>query len=122
MLNYNLQRLFQLKGITEPLLFLIKAGIPRGAASRLVNKKISSLSTNHVEKLCLIFKCTPNDLLEWTPAKSGEIDTTQPLTKLMATSVIAFDMRSVQNEIPLDKLPAFYEKINEMKKEFVSGK
>ncbi len=120
MLKYNLQRLFQLKGIHKPIVFLNNQGFTRGIASRLVKNQIKNLSTNHIEKLCLALKCSPNDLMEWTPNKPEQVNENNPLCSLINNSTQAFDLRNLGIDIPFNKLPQFAQKITELKNDLMT--
>ena len=119
MLKYNLRRLFLLKGVTKPIGYLLKAGFTRSVASRLVNGKINTISDKQIEKLCLTFRCTPNDLMEWTPNTPAETYKHQPLAKLINTTPSNLDLRNVGDEIPYDMLETFAERVNNLKKEIL---
>lgn len=70
MITLDLTRFMETKGIQYPLQFLIQAGFTYHTANRLLRNQIIKLNYKHLEKLCLIFNCTPNDLLSWTPPAS----------------------------------------------------
>ncbi len=115
MLQYNLKRLFQLKGISRPVVFLVNAGFTRGIATRLANNTTLNVSPSHIEKLCIAFKCTPNDLMEWTPDKPEQVNENNPLCGLISSSAPMFDLRNIGVDLPYDKLPEFAKKIIELK-------
>jgi DNA-binding Xre family transcriptional regulator len=117
MLKYNLERLLIQRGIGEnPLSYLMKHGFSRGQASRLLNNKVSSIQPENIEKLCYTFKCTPNDLMEWTPKNEQHLKENQQLMKLLSNNASVIDWRSVNADIPFEKIPELVEKINEIKK------
>jgi DNA-binding Xre family transcriptional regulator len=120
MLKYNLRRLFSLKGVNKPIGFLMKAGFTRSVASRLAHGKVSSISDKQLEKLCLTFKCTPNDLMEWTPNIPAETYKHQPLAKLINTTPANLDLRNVGDEIPFEMLASFAEQVNNLKNELLA--
>ncbi len=70
MLTLDLARVMETKGIQNPLQFLTRAGFTYHTAGRLIRNQIAKLDYGHLEKLCLLFNCTPNELLSWTPAAS----------------------------------------------------
>ncbi len=70
MLTLDLARFIETKEIQNPLRFLTKAGFTYHTAGRLLRNQITKLDYGHLEQLCLLFNCTPNDLLSWTPASS----------------------------------------------------
>lgn len=120
MLKFNLERLLIQRGITKPVPFLIKAGFTRNVASRIVNLKPRKYSAKQIETLCKVLKCMPNDLFEWTPDSPDEINNNNPLCKLIRSSGPVVDFRNFSSEIPLERLPDFAKKIEEIKKEFLS--
>lgn len=120
MLKYNLTRLFMLKGISKPTVFLVKAGFSRNIAARLTGGRFIAIPPKNIERLCLTLKCTPNDLMEWEPAKPELLKENQPLSKLVSNPVNVIDMRDICSDIPYNMLSTFAEKIHEVKKEIIS--
>ncbi len=72
MLIYNFKRVFQARGIDKPRDFLIKNGFPRGIASSIAINKVDRFALKHLEKVCLLLNCTPNDLIEWKPGNKKQ--------------------------------------------------
>ncbi len=67
MLEYNLKKLYKMRGIEKPMRFLMKNGFTKSTANTLASRKQKAIKTNVIERLCEVFKCTPNELMEWTP-------------------------------------------------------
>lgn len=67
MLIYNFKRVFKARGIENPPAFLVNHGFSRNVASRIANNKTNKILLRHLEKVCLLLNCTPNDILEWKP-------------------------------------------------------
>ena len=86
MLTFNITRVIRMRGISEPFAYLVKAGFPRGFASRAVNNRLSHVDLAHLEKLCVMFRCTPNDLLEWRANDSTPASENLPLNALIRTN------------------------------------
>ncbi len=122
MLKYNLAHIFQQKGITSPVSFLIQAGISKASASRFASGRFENIPLASLEKICLAFKCTPNDLLAWTPPKDKQADSTQPLLGLVRDYSSLVDLRNIGGDIPYEKLSLFAEKMIEVKKELMNPK
>ena len=55
----------------------------------------SHIKFQYLEKLCLIFKCTPNDLLEWRPDNGNSLN--EPLKILIHHSDNFFSDLSVSS-------------------------
>ncbi len=67
MLFLNLQRIAEIKKIPNLQKFLIKNGFSPNVAHRISNRSDSNIKFAYLEKVCLLFNCTPNDLFEWEP-------------------------------------------------------
>ena len=72
MLLFNLQPIFQARGIDNPYPILVKAGISKHSAKNIVQGITRVMNLDHIEILCKILICEPNDLLVWQPTK-GEV-------------------------------------------------
>ncbi len=62
--------------------FLFQNGFSWNFASRLLTKKVKSISFKHLETLCTLLHCTPNDILLWKPDEGQQPDKSQPLHQL----------------------------------------
>lgn len=67
MIQMHVARLCKERGITRPTSFLIKAGISQGVVTKYLKGKAKRVPLEHIEKLCLLFRCEPNDLFTWAP-------------------------------------------------------
>ena len=123
MLKYNLNRMLTQRGISGTQIgFYVKAGFKKSTAGRWARGDFKEISMENLERLCLLFRCTPNDLMEWTPAKNTIADEAQPLTKLLTGSVLEFNLQNISGDIPYDKLSTIAQKIFEVKKELLNKK
>ncbi|MEY3679119.1 MAG: hypothetical protein RI924_1260 [Bacteroidota bacterium] len=82
MLKLNLNSLFSERGISEPCIYLIKQGIPRHTAHRILRGEPTQLHFRHIETLCKALVCTPNDLLQYIPWKDDQLSDKHPLNQL----------------------------------------
>lgn len=103
MLKLNLQRVFALRGIEKPLKSMMQVGISRATASNLLNNVVNSINSTHLEKLCEMLNCEPNDLYEWTPSASVQNAENHPL-KNLRRSKSAQKVSEMLKNIPLDKI------------------
>ena len=115
MLKLNLNKIFKMRGIENPVQFLTTKGYSRDNAYRIVNGIAKNLKLYQMEDFCRWFNCTPNDLMEWTPDKQEDISASPALTQLMAVKVS--DFVQLAKDIPMHKVPEFMKKIEELKKE-----
>ncbi len=67
MIQLNIKALCKLRNIAHPLPVFMKAGISRTVAYDYMTDNRRFISLKHVEILCRIFNCTPNDLMAWQP-------------------------------------------------------
>ncbi len=67
MLQLNLSRIFKARGIDQPYKFLVQNGFVPFTAHKYKNGKVEQIRLDHIEKLCILLHCTPNDIMEWFP-------------------------------------------------------
>lgn len=115
MLKYNIQRMFSIRGITNPSVYLTKHGFKDYTAYKIVKSNFASLSPQTLEKLCLLFNCTPNDLMEWTPEDAQLQNENIALKKLIAVN-INLSLSQIIKEVPAEKMNEFVQKVEELKK------
>ena len=82
MLSLNLTPIFKARGIDKPYSFLVKNGFTNFTASNILNAHSRVFRLNHIEMLCSILVCEPNDLLLFTPDKAKQYAPNNPLLKL----------------------------------------
>lgn len=82
MLTFHLDPIFKARGIEKPYSFLVKAGISPNTAYKITNGKMRILRLDHVELLCDLLVCEPNDLLIWAPNKGSRPPGNHTLAKL----------------------------------------
>ena len=87
MLTYNLQRIFKIKFIEHPYAYLYNHGFGKSESYRYAKTLNPNITLDKVEKLCLLFNCTPDDLMEWTPDKPEDDRTDHHLNYLRKTEV-----------------------------------
>jgi DNA-binding Xre family transcriptional regulator len=87
MLSFNLTPIFKVRGIERPYSFLVKAGFTSHMANIIVSDKAKTLNLAHIETLCKILVCEPNDLLKFTPNKDNVYPQNHPLLKLQTTEL-----------------------------------
>ena len=102
MLVLNIGPVCVVRGIQNPFGYLVKSGITRHSASSLLDNTIRSVNLIHLEILCRILVCEPNDLLVWVPVKSDYLPATHPLHKLKSTA--SKGISEVISEIPYKDL------------------
>ena len=103
MLLLNLDPLFKARGIDKPFTFLTKNGFTSHTTHRLLNSKSRHFHFDHIEQLCRIFLCEPNDLLLWVPDADTLYPENLPLLKLTKNES-ANDWRTTFAAMPFQEL------------------
>ncbi len=110
----NVSHLCALKNIDRPFTFLRSHGFTHNTATQLVNNEIKEINLAYIEKLCIIFNCTPNDLFDYKNTQPLGDNTHNPLIALIKTQVPVNFNELVRN-LPLDKLKEIEEEIRKRK-------
>jgi DNA-binding Xre family transcriptional regulator len=87
MVTIQIRELCILRGIKAPLPALRKAGISHKVANQYLTGKKKHILLKHVEILCTLLRCTPNDLFAWTPDDKNQDYPENPLQKIRQQSL-----------------------------------
>lgn len=115
MLTLNIKAVMNAREIYNHNAFLCSHGFTYFTASRLLNNKVKSISHTHLEKLCMLLRCTPNDLYVWNGANSMLNNANQPLSQLTAITVKP-PTHNVYTNLPLNKVLELRNSIDEVVK------
>ena len=116
MLRFNPRRVFRLRGINNDLTFMMKNGFIRSTASNLLNGHTRFVKDEHLEKLCLLLHCTPNDLFDWTPGNDTLTAEDHPLQTLKRGDAPK-NITDIVKHLPLDKLDKVEALLQQLKNE-----
>lgn len=116
MLRYNFNRIFQIRGISRPYTFLTEHGFKKSYATRLIGGKINSMKADHMERFCLLLKCTPNDIMEWEPDNEEVNVESHPLKELIREEHLG-KVKTILRNLPLEELDEVFEYIRARGKE-----
>lgn len=103
MLKLNVSRVFRLRGVENPARHLLKLGISRPTISRLLNNDKSWVSYAHLEKICTLLNCTPNDLFEWKPSADANLPENHALYALRR-SESGKSLKEFVKDLPLEEV------------------
>jgi DNA-binding Xre family transcriptional regulator len=117
MLTININQIFRARGIERPYTFLVKAGFTPHSANILLNSKTKVFRLDHIEKLCVLLKCEPNDLLVWYPNNKEIIADDHPLTKLKHEESPTLDLKKTLLNMPYSELKSLTSKLIDEGKE-----
>lgn len=115
MLKLNLTGIFKARNITKPYSYLVKAGFSPNVATRIANNQVDSMQFRHIELLCFILNCEPNDLFSWTPDTKISVSENHSLNKLKKASDA--DSLNLIAQLSYKQLLKLSEKIEDIKKE-----
>lgn len=105
MLTFNPRRMMAMRGIDRMFNFLNKNGFIRSTASYLVSGKPSHIKIGHIEKICRLLNCTPNDLFEWKTGAGDDLPAEHALKSLIKEDLKQINLRAMLKDIPVEKLP-----------------
>ena len=103
MLIFNLKRIFAARGIEKPFTYMVRRGFSDNFATSIINGRKLQLNLREVERLCELLKCTPNDLLEWTPSAEQAVQKDHPLKPLERVEKVA-ELNQLLNTVSMDRL------------------
>ena len=115
MLNLNLKPIFEARGIERPYTYLVKAGISRATAHNILHSKTRIFRLDHIELLCKVLICEPNDLLAYTPDAQTILPETHPLNNLRKESTSQSNIKDSLANIPYKELKALTSQLLEKK-------
>jgi len=117
MLIFNVKRVLDLRGIDKPYAFLHHNGFVRSTSGNLVNGNVWEIKLRHIEKLCLLLNCTPNDLFEWRADKDAPpVSETHALKSLKREKDVP-RISEIVKDMPIEKMVEISEMLNRMKSE-----
>ena len=112
MLKFNISRILKEKGIERPYSYFISKGYQRDKAQRLGKDTLKTINLQTLEHLCVLFDCTPNELLEWKPGKEVQDVSTHPLRDLQRSDS-PVNIKALLHAIPVTQLPEIEKLIKE---------
>ncbi len=116
MLRLNVMPVFRARGIDNPYYFLVKQGLSPYTVNNILFNGVSSLNLSHVELMCKLLVCEPNDLLVWTPDKNQFYPENHPLQKLKPKP-LPIDVQQTLSAIPYKDLVEIGNQIKDMQKQ-----
>jgi DNA-binding Xre family transcriptional regulator len=112
MLVLNLKKIAQLRGIQNTYTYFMSLGYSSSTASLMNQGKITGCTTAKIEKYCLQFNCTPNDLFDYYPNPQKPLPQDHPLLELQRQDNIE-EIKNLLQNLPIDKIRALTKLIRE---------
>ena len=116
MIALDLARLMESKEIQNPLQYLKQAGFSYHVANKLLTERMARLNYEYLERLCLLFNCTPNELLYWKPGPGTKATEKIALSKLAGRQRKDNLVRKI-NQLPEEKIDQLREWVNKLSTE-----
>jgi len=110
----NIEHVCAIRNIHQPFTFLRKHGFTHNTASQLANNEVKQINIAYIEKLCLIFNCTPNDLFDYSTPTDIQQTKNNPLIAIVKTQQ-PVNFNELVRDMPLDKLKEIEEEIRKRK-------
>jgi DNA-binding Xre family transcriptional regulator len=107
MLTLNVVRVMKLRAVQKPYAFLTANGFTHHTTYRLLHGKASSVSFVHLERLCRLLRCTPHDLLDYTPPAQALPASEDTLAGLKKESTPPIDVLGIMRSLSLEDMNAF---------------
>lgn len=114
MLIFNPKRIFALRGIEKPHRTLVKAGISPATATKILKYYSPTVTIAHLEKICALLNCTPNDLFEFRADDKSSLHDKHALHTLRKEKDTA-SIKELIEDVPLEKLSEMKEMLLEIK-------
>jgi len=83
MLAIKFDHILNARGITNHHKFLIDSGFTSHTASNLLHSETKSFKLEHIERLCRVLICEPNDIVTYYPSKKYPLQNNHPLNNLI---------------------------------------
>jgi DNA-binding Xre family transcriptional regulator len=94
MLKLNVNKHALLRNHSDSAAYLRRFGFTHWRSQKISGEKLTSIPFADLEKLCTIFRCTPNDLFEWTP-DANDTAADHPLTPLRPENSVDLRINSL---------------------------
>lgn len=114
MIYFNVSEVCKTRQIERPFTFLVKAGISAHVANDILNSNSRSIRLDHIQKLCEILYCEPNDLFAYKPNDTNKLQETHPLNKLIPKQS-DFNWSQTMKTIPLEQIKEIAELLKKSK-------
>ena len=102
MLTLQIKELCALRGIKSPLAALMKAGMGQRVANDYLMGTKKNMMLKHIEALCKLLRCAPNDLFAWMPENKTEDYPENPLQKIRQRELP--DLQKVIGSLSLEEV------------------
>jgi DNA-binding Xre family transcriptional regulator len=103
----------KLRGFESPYKTLINLGFAAATVNNMLGETATRIRFDHLERICHLLNCTPNDLFEWIPPEGMANPQERSLIKLKREH--EEDMRKLLYNIPIEKFDEIIDIIHNLK-------
>lgn len=114
MLFFNIKRILEVRGIDQHYRWLVSNGFVPQTATTWLKHRIGYIKPDHMERLCHLLNCTPNDLFEWRADANSIVPDGHALHTLKHDQP-AKSFAQMTHDIPADKMEKLREILAELK-------
>jgi len=113
MLSFDPARIMRLRNIEKPFAFLRANGFGHHTAHLLIAGRISAVKVGHIQRLCHLLRCTPNDLFSYQPDKDAPEPTADILGTLIRKPCSTAPLSTIFQELPIERLEAIRQELTD---------
>jgi DNA-binding Xre family transcriptional regulator len=113
MIHLNITALAKLRGMRHPHRQLVHAGISDKVARDYLKGKKDRLVVQHIEILCELFNCSPNELFVWQPDNKAK-DTPQHPLQVIRQQPLPDTIQALQH-VPVAEVKKLMEILQQQK-------
>ena len=115
MLILDLNKLFKIRGINKKMSYLMQKGFTHSKAQSLTSGRFKTIKVKDIEKLCLTFNCTPNDLFTYLSEEANPLPADSALNAFLHSPVL--DVSSVLKDVTIQEASELLDQLQKLKKE-----
>ena len=115
MLIIDLNKLFKIRGINNKMSYLMQKGFTHSKAQSLTSGRFKTIKVKDIEKLCLTFNCTPNDLFTFIPEEANPLPADSALNAFLRSPVP--DVSSVLKDVTIQEASELLDQLQKLKNE-----
>ncbi|MCK7591662.1 helix-turn-helix domain-containing protein [Subsaxibacter sp. CAU 1640] len=104
MLAIRIAHILNARGIDNHFTFLTTSGFTNFTAHNLLNSKTKSFRLDHIERLCRVLVCDPNDLVSFYPDNKYPLPSNHPLNNLIKNETQNKDIKNSLRTLPYKEL------------------
>lgn len=114
MIKLKIAALCKEKAIAHPYTALTEAGISVTKTIQYLRNETNRLMLDDADILCNLLRCTPNDLVEWTPNNKAQDYEANPLQALRKKG--PFELEEIIKRMTIGEIRDFQAKYEEEKR------